>query len=230
MTPGAGAARAAGHASAAQRPSTRRLSDDERERRARLRRDTKLARHRTRILDAVAHCFAERGYHDTSVDQVVSRARSSKSAFYACFANKETAFAALLEREGERVLRTVEQAVTDESDPRRRARAGITTFVTDCAANQATARILLVESVGISPAIEERRRALHRRFAELIRAQAEAARAAGTPATTVDLDVLAFALVGAVNEAVVHLLDSGRSDPAPVVAALGLLASRALLP
>jgi AcrR family transcriptional regulator len=223
------AAHTAGAPAATQR-RIRRLSSEERERRAQLRRGVKLARHRTRILDAVAHCFAERGYHDTSMDQVVSRARSSKSAFYACFANKETAFAALLEREGERLLRTVEQAVLDETDPRRRARAGISTFVTDCAVNRATARILLVESVGISPAIEERRRALHRRFAGLIRAQAEAARAAGTPATPLDLEVLAFALVGAVNEAVVHLLDSGTSDPAPVVEALGHLAGRALLP
>jgi AcrR family transcriptional regulator len=224
MKPGA---RAAGQRSPR---ATRRLSDEERERRAQQRRDALLSRHRRRILDAVAQCFAERGYHDTSVDQVVSRARSSKSAFYACFANKETAFAALLEREGERLLHDVEQAVLAESDPRRRARAGIITIDSDCAANRATARILLVESVGISPAIEERRRALHARFAELIRAQAEAARAAGTPATQVDLEVLAFALVGAVNEAVVHLLETGGSDPAPVLEALGHLAGRALLP
>lgn len=211
-------------------PRSRRLSTEEREHRARQRREALLQRHRTRILDAVADCFAERGYHDTSVDQVVSRARSSKSAFYACFPNKETAFAALLTREGERLLREVEAAVLREPDPRRRARAGITTFVSDCIRQQATARILLVESVGISSAIEERRRALHRRFAELIRAQAEAARKSGTPATGVDLDVLSFALVGAVNEAVVHLIDSGGHDPAPVIEALGHLASRSLLP
>jgi AcrR family transcriptional regulator len=209
---------------------SRRLSDEERGRRAQQRRDALLGRHRRRILDAVAHCFAERGYHDTTVDQVVSRARTSKSAFYACFPNKETAFAALLEREGERLLHAVEQAVVAESDPRRRARAGISTFVADCARNRATARILLVESVGISPAIEEHRRALHARFAEMIRAQAEAARAAGAPAAAVDLEVLAFALVGAVNEAVVHLLEKGHTDPAPVVEALGHLAGRALLP
>jgi AcrR family transcriptional regulator len=220
--------RAATAASATRRGA--RLSDEEREQRARQRRDAKLERHRARILDAVAHCFAERGYHDTSVDQVVSHARSSKSAFYACFPNKETAFAALLEREGERLLRAVEDAVVAEPDPRRRARAGITTFVTDCAQHQAIARILLVESVGISPAIEERRQALHRRFAGLIKVEAEAARAAGTPATSVDLDVLSFALVGAINEAVVHLLDNGGGDPAPVIEALGHLAGRALLP
>jgi AcrR family transcriptional regulator len=212
----------------ARRP--RRLSDEEREQRARQRREALRARHRERILDAVADCFAARGYHDTSVDQVVGRARASKSAFYSAFPNKETAFAALLQREGERMLHAVEQAVLAEPDPRRRARAGIATFVADCVRSQATARILLVESVGISPAIEERRRALHTRFAELIRAQAEAARAAGTPATSLDLGVLSVALVGAVNEAVIHHLDHGGGDPAAVIQALGHLAGRALLP
>jgi AcrR family transcriptional regulator len=221
--------RGAGAVAAASRRS-RRLSDDEREQRAQQRRNALLARHRTRILDAVAQCFAERGYHDTSVDQVVARARSSKSAFYACFPNKETAFAALLEREGERLLHAVEQAIVAEPDPRKRARTGIATFVSDCVGNQATARILLVESVGISPAIEEQRRALHMRFAAMIRAQAEQARALGTPANTLDLGVLAVALVGAVNEAVIHHLDTGGGDPAPVIQALGHLAGRALLP
>jgi AcrR family transcriptional regulator len=221
--------RGAGAVAPASRRS-RRLSDDEREQRAQQRRNALLARHRTRILDAVAQCFAERGYHDTSVDQVVARARSSKSAFYACFPNKETAFAALLEREGERLLHAVEQAIVDETEPKLRARAGITTFVTDCATHRDTARILLVESVGISEAIEERRRALHRRFAGMIKAQAEAAYAARARTASVDVEVLAFALVGAVNEAVVHLLDTGSTDPTPVVEALGHLASRALLP
>jgi AcrR family transcriptional regulator len=207
------------------RPRTRRLTEEEREDRAQQRRDALLLRHRQRILDAIAHCFAERGYHETSVERVVQRARTSKSAFYACFPNKELAFAALLEREGERLLRAVEQAVVDEPDAARKARQGIATFVTDCAANRATARILLVESVGMSPAIEDTRRALHARFAEMILAQADTG-----PGATVDLEVVAYALVGAVNEAVVRLLETGRSDPTPVVDALAHLAARALQP
>jgi AcrR family transcriptional regulator len=210
-----------------QLPATRRLTEDERAHRARERHDALLQRHRTRILDAVAHCFAERGYHETSVDRVVQRARTSKSAFYAVFANKEQAFAALLDREGERLLHAVEQAIVDEPDERSKARRAIATFVTGCAANRATARILLVESVGMSPAIEETRRALHARFAEMILAQA---RARTHPKSTLDLEVIAYALVGAVNEAVVRLLETGRRDPQPVVDALDHLAARALQP
>jgi AcrR family transcriptional regulator len=208
---------------------TRRLSDDERERRARDRHAALLQKHRGRILDAVARCFAERGYHETSVDRVVQRARTSKSAFYAVFANKEQAFAALLDREGERLLRAVEQAIVDEPDERSKARRAIATFVTGCAANRATARILLVESVGMSPAIEVTRRALHARFAEMILAQARARRRPQHE-LHLDLEVIAYALVGAVNEAVVRLLETGRSDPQPVVDALDHLAASALQP
>ncbi|HXA27474.1 MAG TPA: TetR/AcrR family transcriptional regulator [Candidatus Angelobacter sp.] len=215
-------------AAAAPPKLARRLTDQERERRARERRDALLQRHRQRILDAVAHCFAERGYHETSVDRVVQRARTSKSAFYAVFANKEQAFAALLDREGERLLRAVEQAIVDEPDERNKARRAIATFVTGCAANRATARILLVESVGMSPAIEETRRALHARFAEMILAQARARTRPQPP--QIDLEVIAYALVGAVNEAVVRLLETGRQDPQPVVDALDHLAARALQP
>ena len=207
--------------------TTRRLSDAERERRAAERRQALLQRHRQRILDAVAHCFAERGYHETSVDKVVQRARTSKSAFYSCFANKEQAFAALLDREGERLLHAVEQAIMAEPDDRRKVRRGIATFVAGCAESRATARILLVESVGISPAIEETRRRLHARFAEMILAQARA-RFHAKSMQALDLEVIAYALVGAVNEAVVRLLETGRDDPAPVVDALDHLAARAL--
>jgi len=212
-----------------QTPSTHRtgrLSDEERALRARQRHDALLQRHRTRILDAVAGCFAERGYHETSVDRVVQRARTSKSAFYAVFANKEQAFAALLDREGERLLHAVEQSIVDERDDRLKARAAIATFVSDCAGNRATARILLVDSVGSSPAIEDTRRALHARFAEMILAQARAR----LPRARLDLEVIAYALVGAVNEAVVRLLETGREDPRPVIDALDHLAARALQP
>jgi AcrR family transcriptional regulator len=204
-----------------------RLTEAERAARAEQRRAALIQRHTGRILDAVALCFAERGYHETSVDQVVQSARMSKSAFYVCFPTKELAFAALLGREGERLLHAVEQAIVDEPQVQARARAGIATFVADCARNRAAARILLVESVGISPVIEERRRALHARFAEMIRAQAEAS---GRQPQGIDLEVIAYALVGAVNEAVVRLLETGRKDPTPVIDALGHLATRTLQP
>jgi AcrR family transcriptional regulator len=170
----------------------------------------RIAGHRERILDAIGSLVAEQGYHETAVDDVVARARCSKSAFYLCFAGKEHAFAALLEREGERLLSAVVEAVSSETDPRRRVAAGVRTAMHGCAGDTTMARVLLIESVGVSATIEERRRALHARFAAMVLAQARtAAMREGSPLAGLDLETLAYAVVGAVNEAVVHLLESG---------------------
>src|SRR5205807_6215970 len=129
------------------------------------------------LLDAIVSLVAEQGYHGAGVDDVVTRARCSKSAFYACFAGKEHAFAALLEREGERLLSAVVEAVAAETEPRRRVAAGVRTAVRGCIGDTATARVLLIESAGVSATIEERRRALHARFAAMVLAQAQIGRA-----------------------------------------------------
>jgi AcrR family transcriptional regulator len=190
----------------------------------------RIAHHRGRILDAIVSLVAEQGYHETAVDDVVARARCSKSAFYACFAGKEHAFAALLEREGERLLSAVVDAVAAETDPRLRVAAGVSTAVRGCVRDAATARVLLIESVGVSPTIEERRRLLHARFAAMVLVQAQAAAARlGSPLAGLDLPTLAYAVVGAVNEAVVHLLETGGDVEAPLRTVEHLVAT-ALLP
>ncbi|HEY0409665.1 MAG TPA: TetR/AcrR family transcriptional regulator [Candidatus Dormibacteraeota bacterium] len=190
----------------------------------------RVAHHRGRILDAIVSLVAEQGYHETAVDDVVARARCSKSAFYACFAGKEHAFAALLEREGERLLSAVVDAVAAETDPRLRVAAGVSTAVRGCVRDAATARVLLIESVGVSPTIEERRRLLHARFAAMVLVQAQAAAARlGSPLASLDLPTLAYAVVGAVNEAVVHLLETGGDVEAPLRTVEHLVAT-ALLP
>jgi AcrR family transcriptional regulator len=50
------------------------------------------------ILDAALSCFAKRGYHDTSVDDIAARARLSKGAIYWHFAGKRELFLALMDR------------------------------------------------------------------------------------------------------------------------------------
>jgi TetR/AcrR family acrAB operon transcriptional repressor len=53
---------------------------------------------RDAILDAALRCFAKRGYHETSVDDIAARARLSKGAIYWHFAGKRELFLALMDR------------------------------------------------------------------------------------------------------------------------------------
>ena len=53
---------------------------------------------RSEILDAALACFGERGYHETTVDQIAGRAGLSKGAVYWHFEAKREIFLALFDR------------------------------------------------------------------------------------------------------------------------------------
>jgi AcrR family transcriptional regulator len=177
------------------------------------RQERKEARRR-RLLAAALLILSERGYNDTSVDQVVAQARTSKTTFYEFFESKEDCVRDLLAREGGSLIHTVTSAAAQGTDHRDRMRRGITAFVHACAAQRELAQVLLVESVGISARIEAVRNELQGRFAAVV--EEEARRAAVNEDVfyaVVDPVVFGRAVVGAVSEATGHFLGRPGADP-----------------
>ena len=173
---------------------------------AQLRRDARVERRRVRIADAALSLFAGRGYTVTSVDDIVTRARVSKSAFYEFFESKEHCFRELLEQEGGALIHDVLAHAATGRNHHERLRLGITRFVCSCFERSDVARLLIVESVGLSAAVEEVRHTLLARFADAV---AEEVRHAMThDAYYADKDPVVFgrAVVGAVSDAVGHFL------------------------
>jgi len=165
---------------------------------------------RHRLLEAALRLFAEMGFHDTSVDEVVAQARTSKSAFYEHFESKEDCFRVLLQQEGGALIASVRVAASEGVDHRERMRLGIAAFVTTCARRSRVARLLLVESVGLSPSIELVRHSLHAEFASLTESEARYAQEQGDVALAgVNPAVYGRAVVGAVNEATIWFLETG---------------------
>jgi AcrR family transcriptional regulator len=64
-----------------------------------------------RLLDAATVLFAERGYGATSIPEICSLAGLTKGAFYSNFADKEALFLALFDREGQRRLDRLREAL-----------------------------------------------------------------------------------------------------------------------
>jgi AcrR family transcriptional regulator len=173
---------------------------------AQLRRDARLERRRRRIAEAGLALFAGRGYTVTSVDDIVTRARVSKSAFYEFFESKEHCFRDLLAQEGGGLIHDVLADAATGRDHHERLRLGITRFVRACFERSDVARLLIVESVGLSPDVEAVRHELQARFADAV---AEEVRHAMThDAFYADKDPVVFgrAVVGAVSDAVGHFL------------------------
>ena len=89
---------------------------------------------------------------------------------------------------------------------RDRMRLGIRSFVAALSEQPQLARLLLVESVGVSEPVEAIRHRLHDRFAHMV--EVEARRAAAEDPHYADVDPVVFgrAVVGAVHEATGHFL------------------------
>ena len=173
---------------------------------AQLRRDARIEKRRLRIAEAALALFASRGYMITSVDDIVTRARVSKSAFYEFFESKEHCFRETLEQEGGGLIRDVLEDAATGHDHHARLRLGISRFVRECFSRPDVARLLIVESVGLSEGVEAVRHALQARFADAV---AEEVRHAMThDAFYADKDPAVFgrAVVGAVSDAVGYFL------------------------
>jgi len=163
-------------------------------------------------MQAALGMFASRGYHDTSVDDIVARARMSKSAFYEQFESKEHCFREVLAQEGGDLIHAVIAAALGGHDHRDRMRRGIRTFVVACYKRSTVARLMLVESVGLSASVEEVRHQLQERFAHMVAEEVRLALLDDAFYANQDPQVFGRAVVGAVNDAVGYFLTHPGAD------------------
>ncbi len=184
-----------------------------------LREERKEARRR-RLLEAALKTFAEIGYYDTSVDMIVAEAHTSKTTFYEFFQSKEDCVRDILAREGGELIYRVVTEAAQGTDHRERMRRGIRAFVMACAERRQLARVLLFESVGVSPEIEAVRHNLHGKFAHVVAEEVRRAQGSDEFYAAVDPEIFGRAVVGAVNEATGASLSQRDSDPEQLAAGL----------
>ncbi|HKB18926.1 MAG TPA: TetR/AcrR family transcriptional regulator [Candidatus Dormibacteraeota bacterium] len=187
---------------------------------AQLRRDARIERRRRRIVEAALALFAGRGYTVTSVDDIVTRARVSKSAFYDFFESKEHCFRDLLADEGGALIHDVLTDAATGHDHHERLRLGITRFVLTCFERSDVARLLIVESVGLSEGVEALRRELQAQFADAVAEEVRHAMSHDPFYADMDPAVFGRAVVGAVSDAVGYFLTHPGVDAESLSASL----------
>jgi AcrR family transcriptional regulator len=170
------------------------------------RRDERLERRRRRIAEAALFLFATDGYNATSVEEIVERAKMSKSAFYEFFTSKEDCFRELLAQEGGALIHDVLARAATGRDHHERLRFGITAFVRSCFERSSVARLLIVESVGLSEGVDKVRHELQAQFADAVGEEVRHATLHDPFYADKDPRVFGRAVVGAVSDAVGYYL------------------------
>lgn len=83
---------------------------------------------REAILDAARSAFAERGFHETSLDSVAERAGVSKALLYEHFSSKRELYVAMLEMHVHELVERISGAVAGAEPGELRMRAGLEAF------------------------------------------------------------------------------------------------------
>ena len=111
------------------------------------------------VLDAALHQFVEHGYRGTSMEGIAQAAGVTKPVVYRCYPNKQELFRALLEREEQRLLESVAQALPNEFDPNDLEAvfvAGFTALFTAARAEPDSWRVVFLSEHGSEPAVARR--------------------------------------------------------------------------
>jgi AcrR family transcriptional regulator len=166
---------------------------------------------RRRILHAVGELVSEQGYSDVTVDMIVKRAHVSYKTYYQRFSGKEECFIALFDS----VVRSTERTIRDRLDAEplpwsEQVPLALRTLVEQVLINPILARVILVDSPTIGPAIREHYEQAVKAFGPLFRAGREFnSRGEDLPATVEDT------LAGSVFWSIYQRLVVGEADRLP---------------
>jgi AcrR family transcriptional regulator len=99
------------------------------------------------LIESAAELFAERGYDETRIVDIVERAGVAKGLFYWYFENKEVLFRELVEENRLRLRRAQAEAIDPVAEPLRRIRQGAEASVTFMSKNAHFFSLIEVENL-----------------------------------------------------------------------------------
>lgn len=174
---------------------------------------------RERILVAAEDAFADKGYHETLVDDIAGRTSLSKGGFYFHFPSKEDLFFAVIDRLAARLVQRAESASASCLSPLQGVEAALSEVLTTLGRRRRIAKVLLVQGYSMGSAFEKKRVEIFGRFSGVIQDGLDRAVEAGEIAP-INTEVVARAWLGAVNEIVVNWVYHGTPTPSEALPVL----------
>jgi AcrR family transcriptional regulator len=150
-------------------------------------------------------------YADITIADIVAQARVSKRTFYEQFASKEACLLALGERLSEQTLTLIAAHYKLDADWVEQLRSVTHAYLSSLATQPALVRAIYVELLTIGPEGLALRRRMGQRFADFLIMQVEAFRAL-EPRKRPLTPAMAMAVVGGINELILHAIEQGQAD------------------
>jgi AcrR family transcriptional regulator len=174
--------------------------------RSRLSRDDRMEQ----TLTAAHGLFAERGYAEVTMDSIAAAVGVTKPLLYNYFGNKERLYIACMERAGDALTATVDEAVAASSSPGDALGAGVRAFFSFLDSDRAAWAVLFDETLPNQGEVAERVAEYRGRIGELVSGSLIAQLPEGErEASRTEVEALSIALLGAAEALARWWLTSG---------------------
>ena len=168
---------------------------------------------RQQILSVAREVFAKRGYHQTTIDDIVAQAGVARGTFYLYFEDKRAVFSDLVDRFAGQLSVAIVRIVTDDpgrsvvEQVRENIRAIIGTALTD----RAMTKILFTDAVGIDPAFDRKLQTFYDSVVQLLTESLKDGQTLGIVADG-EPRVLAYLTIGALKELLYQAVTLGFAE------------------
>lgn len=110
------------------------------------------------ILAAAREVFARRGYHPTTIDDIVAQAGVARGTFYLYYEDKRAVFSELVDRFSAKVTMAIARIATDDvtRSVGSQVRDNIRAILAACLADRAMTKLLLTDAIGVDSAFDRR--------------------------------------------------------------------------
>jgi AcrR family transcriptional regulator len=165
------------------------------------------------ILTAAREVFAKRGYHQTTIDDIVLSAGLARGTFYLYFEDKRAVFSDLIDRFAAKLTMAIDRIVTD--DPTRpvanQVQENIRAIIRTCLAERPMTKILFTGAVGVDPEFDRKITTFFDTVVQLLTESLRDGQALGIVADG-EPRVLAYLAIGAFKELLYQAVSLGLSE------------------
>ena len=163
---------------------------------------------RRAIFEAALHVFARKGYHGTSISDVVAEAGVARGTFYQYFDSKNAIFHELVE-ELLREIRSVISGVDPSPDAppvREQLELLVTRILRTIGQNRELCTIIFKEAVGIDATVDAKLSDFYAELRTYIQASLTLGQALGFVRPDVDTELAAWCVLGSIREIVARFV------------------------
>lgn len=168
---------------------------------------------RQQILVAARDAFALRGYHRTTIEDVVAEAGVARGTFYLYFEDKRAVFSELVDRFAGRLTLAIRRIVTDDPNQSVAAQVedNIRAILGTCLADRSMTKILITDTTGVDPEFDRKLLTFYDTVVQLLIESLKDGQALGIVAEG-EPRVLSYLTIGALKELLYQAVTLGLAE------------------